>query len=68
MDEDKPYREAYRLQRMVDGNAITIVTFYSSKEALTIIPSLVVGYRLMLGDRQVWPKETSPKRHDDVAS
>ncbi|MGX9147224.1 hypothetical protein [Mesorhizobium sp. 128a] len=62
VDYDKPHLDVYRLQRMIDGNAITIATFYSGKEALTIIPSLNDGYRLMLGDRQVWPKEPSSTR------
>ncbi len=59
VDEDSPYRDAYRLQRMVDGNATTIATFYSLKGALTIIPSLDNGYRLMLGDKRRWPNEAS---------
>ncbi|RUU14277.1 hypothetical protein EOD23_01485 [Mesorhizobium sp. USDA-HM6] len=67
MDEDGPNRVAYRLERIIDGNATIIATFYSAKEALTIIPSLDEGYRLMLGDRQIWPNETSSKRHDHAA-
>lgn len=59
MDEDRPYREAYRLERIKDGKATTVATFYSANEALTIIPSLGEVYRLMLGNKQVWPIETS---------
>ncbi|WP_217577560.1 hypothetical protein [Mesorhizobium sp. GbtcB19] len=68
MDEDKPYREAYRLQRVDDGAAATIATFYSSKKALTVIPTLDDGYRLMLGDRQIRPSEASSGRHNDPAN
>ncbi|WP_187331484.1 MULTISPECIES: hypothetical protein [unclassified Mesorhizobium] len=68
MDEDNPHRDAYRLQRIVDGNAITIATFYSAKEALNVIPSLKQGYRLTLGDRQIWPSEAPSSRHDDIAN
>ncbi|RUV67384.1 hypothetical protein EOA50_29545 [Mesorhizobium sp. M1A.F.Ca.IN.020.30.1.1] len=67
MDEDSPYREAYRLERLADGNATAIATFYSAKEAMTIIPSLDERYRLMLGDRQIWPNEASSSRHDHAA-
>ena len=65
MDEDSPHREAYRLQRLADGEAVTIAIFYSAKEALAIMPSLDAGYRLMLGDRQVWPGPASSGRHDN---
>ncbi|MGX5831834.1 hypothetical protein [Mesorhizobium sp. 43Arga] len=57
VDEDSPYREAYRLERVADGNVTTIATFYSAKEALTIMPSLKESYRLMLGDKQIWPNQ-----------
>ncbi|WP_146770331.1 hypothetical protein [Mesorhizobium hawassense] len=62
MDEDSPYREAYRLQRVVDGSATTIATFHSAKEALAITPSLDESYRLMRGDEQIWPNEASSGR------
>jgi hypothetical protein len=68
VEDDKPYREAYRLQRVVDGIATTIAIFYSAKEALTIIPSLDANYRLMLGDKQIWPNEGSLRRHTDTAN
>lgn len=68
MEEDKPYRETYRLQRMADGIATTIATFYSSNEALTIMPSLNGGYRLMRGDKQIWPNGASSGRHKYPAS
>lgn len=67
MDEDNPHRDAYRLQRIVDGKAETVVTFYSAKEALNVIPSLNESYRLTLGDRQIWPNEASSSRHDGIA-
>ncbi|RWE15556.1 MAG: hypothetical protein EOS76_22720 [Mesorhizobium sp.] len=63
MDENGPYREAYRLERIVRGAASIIVTFYSAKEALKIIPSLNDNYRLMQGDRQIWPSKGSSGRH-----
>ncbi|MGX5849186.1 hypothetical protein ACWGTO_19130 [Mesorhizobium sp. PL10] len=62
MDEESPYREAYRLQRVVDGNATTIATFHSAKEALAIMPSLDESNRLMRGDKQIWPNEASSGR------
>ncbi|RWI90016.1 MAG: hypothetical protein EOR22_25330 [Mesorhizobium sp.] len=62
MDEDGPYREAYRLERVIDGSATTIATFYSAKEALTIMPSLDEGYRLMHGNKQIWPNQASFRR------
>ncbi len=55
MGEDEPRREAYHLQRMTDGDTTTVAVFYSTKEALTIMPSLGERYRLVLGDRQIWP-------------
>ncbi|WP_146770311.1 hypothetical protein [Mesorhizobium hawassense] len=67
MDEDSPYRDAYRLQRVADGNATTIAIFYSAKEALAIIPSLDESYRLMRGDKQIWPNEASSPRHERKA-
>ncbi|RVC65231.1 hypothetical protein EN759_22895 [Mesorhizobium sp. M00.F.Ca.ET.038.03.1.1] len=63
MDENGPYREAYRLERIVRGAANIIVTFYSAKEARTVIPSLNDNYRLMQGDKQIWPSEGSSERH-----
>lgn len=67
MDENGPYREAYRLERSGRGASSTIATFYSAKEALTIIPSLNDNYRLMQGDRQIWPSEGSSERHHQSA-
>jgi len=55
MGEDEPRREAYHLQRMTDGDTTTVAVFYSTKEALTVMPSLGARYRLVLGDRQIWP-------------
>jgi len=56
-------RDAYRLERVEEGGTtVSIAVFYSAREALTIIPSLDQRYRLMLGDRQVWPNEAPPKR------
>ncbi|RWD96072.1 MULTISPECIES: hypothetical protein [unclassified Mesorhizobium] len=63
MDENGPYREAYRLERIVRGAASIIVTFYSAKEARTVIPSLNDNYRLMQGDKQIWPSKGSSERH-----
>lgn len=65
-DEDKPERrEAYRLERVEqDGTPMPIAVFYSAREALNVIPSLNEGYRLTLGDRQVWPNEASLRLRD----
>lgn len=62
-DEDKPERQdAYRLERIEqDGAAVAIAVFYSAREALIVIPSLDRKYRLMLGDRMIWPNEASPR-------
>ena len=68
MDEDSPYREAYRLERVVDSVATVLATFYSAKEALTVIESLDENYRLMQGDKQIWPNEISSRRHSDTAN
>lgn len=68
MDENGSYQEAYRLERLVNGTATALATFYSSKEALTLIPSLDQNYRLMLGDKQIWPNEASFRRHTDTAN
>lgn len=50
-------RDVYRLKRIEDGREI--VMFYSAVEARTLIGHLDMRYRLMLGDRQIWPDETS---------
>ncbi|MDX8498935.1 hypothetical protein RFM99_10925 [Mesorhizobium sp. VK4C] len=65
-DEDKlERRDAYRLEHVEqDGTAVPIAVFFSAREALNIIPSLNEGYRLTLGDRQVWPNEASFRLHD----
>ncbi|MBB6414259.1 hypothetical protein [Mesorhizobium sangaii] len=68
MDDDMPKREAYSLQRIEDGRSIPVAVFYSKAEALTIIPSLDERYRLMLGDRQIWPNEPSSGRHSGKAN
>jgi hypothetical protein len=60
-NEEKPYCLVYRLQRIDDGRAIAIATFYSPIEALTVIHHPSDGYRLMLEDRMVWP---SSGRHN----
>ncbi|WP_202362406.1 hypothetical protein [Mesorhizobium sp. 131-3-5] len=57
MDEDNPRRDAYRLERVVDDHAIAIAIFYSAGEASIVMSHLGKGYRVMLGDRQVWPDE-----------
>ncbi|MGX5844201.1 hypothetical protein ACWGTI_26130 [Mesorhizobium sp. ArgA1] len=67
MDENGPYREAYRLERIGRGATSIIATFYSAKEARTIIPSLNDNYRLMQGDRQIWPSVGSSARHHQAA-
>ncbi|BCH05202.1 hypothetical protein MesoLj131b_72010 (plasmid) [Mesorhizobium sp. 131-2-5] len=67
IDDDKPRREAYSLQRIDEGRAIPIASFHSAAEALTVIPSLDERYRLMLGDRQIWPNESSLRHHDACA-
>ncbi|WP_192244382.1 hypothetical protein [Mesorhizobium silamurunense] len=67
MDENSSYQEAYRLERLENGAATALATFYSAKEALTLIPSLDQNYRLMLGDKQIWPHKTSSTRHTDTA-
>ena len=64
VDEDRPRLEAYRLERIQDGRAVTIAVFYSAAEALTVMGSLTEGYRLMRGEMQIWP---SSSRHDDDA-
>lgn len=68
VDENSPYRGAYRLQRAVDGEATILVTFYSAKDALTVIASQDENYRLMQGDNQIWPNEASSRRHSDTAN
>ncbi len=40
---------------------VPIAVFDTSREALVIIPSLNERYRLLLGDRLVWPNEASAK-------
>jgi hypothetical protein len=71
VDEDNPgRRDAYRLERVEDdGVTVTVVAvFYSVAEANTLINHLGRRYRLMLGDRQIWPDEASSPRHDDGAT
>jgi hypothetical protein len=57
-DEDNPgRRDAYRLERVGDDGAIaSIVVFYSVAEANTLINHLDGRFRLMLGERQIWPR------------
>jgi hypothetical protein len=38
--EDERQGEACHLQRMAGGDTITVAVFYSTEEALTIMPSL----------------------------
>ncbi|PWJ88116.1 MULTISPECIES: hypothetical protein [Mesorhizobium] len=65
MDEERPHRPVYRLQRIDGDQVMTVVTFYSAAEALTVLQNLPHGYRLTLDNRQVLP---SSARHDDEAS
>nr|WP_284452426.1 hypothetical protein [Mesorhizobium sp. WSM4875] len=56
--------QATAIECIGNGAATTIATFYSSKEALTLMPSLDATYRLMHGEKQIWPGEASSKLHD----
>lgn len=55
------HRPVYRLQRIEGDRVITIVTFHSDAEALTVLEELSDRYRLTLDNRQIWP---SSRRHD----
>ncbi|BCH05682.1 hypothetical protein MesoLj131b_76810 (plasmid) [Mesorhizobium sp. 131-2-5] len=55
VDEQQAPGDAYRLERMDNGCATTIAIFYSAAEALAVLGYLDDGYRLMLGDKRVWP-------------
>jgi hypothetical protein len=63
IEDNKPERrDAYRLERIEDdGSSVAIAVFHTLREAQTIIPSLDDRYRLMLGDRLVWPNEVFTK-------
>ncbi|UVK48184.1 hypothetical protein BPNPMPFG_007503 (plasmid) [Mesorhizobium sp. AR07] len=65
VDEQQAHSDAYRLDRMDNGRAIPLAIFYSAAEALAVLGCMVGGYRLMLGDRQVWPASGG---HDGIAS
>jgi hypothetical protein len=55
--KDNPRQDAYRLER-VDGETVEgIAVFYTTAEANALINHLDRRYRLMLGDRQVWPDD-----------
>ncbi|BAV53041.1 Putative uncharacterized protein (plasmid) [Mesorhizobium loti] len=62
--EPKAQGDAYRLERMDNGCATPIAIFYSAAEALAVLSCLDDGYRLMLGDKRVWP---GSGRHDEIA-
>lgn len=67
-DEQNVRRDAFRLERVEDdGATVTIAFFYSVTEANTLINHLDQRYRMMLGDRQIWPDKASSNRHDDGA-
>lgn len=65
VDKARPHRPVYRLQRIDGDHVMTIVTFYSAAEALTVLHNLPNGYRMTLDNRQVLP---SSARHDGEAS
>jgi hypothetical protein len=55
--KDTPRQDAYRLER-VDGETVEgIAVFYTTAEAKVVIGRLDRRYRLMLGDRQIWPDD-----------
>jgi hypothetical protein len=57
--KDNPRQDAYRLER-VDGETVErIAVFYTTAEANALISHLDWRYRLMLGDRQIWPDDES---------
>ena len=60
-DENPGRRYVYRLERVEDGHALTIVIFYSQAQANTLTNHLDGRYRLMLGDTQVWPPTSSSR-------
>lgn len=57
--------DAYRLERMDNGHARPLALFYTAAEALAVLGCMVDGYRVMLGNRQVWPASGGD---DDTAS
>ncbi|TPI76254.1 hypothetical protein [Mesorhizobium sp. B2-8-9] len=64
MDEHRPHRPVYRLQRLDGDRVVTIVTFHSAAEALMLLLNLPNGYRLTLDNREVSPLSG---RHEDAA-
>ena len=65
--KDNPRQDAYRLER-VDGETVEgTAVFYTTAEANALINHLDRRYRLMLGDRQIWPDDGSSDRHNGTA-
>ncbi|CAN7720444.1 hypothetical protein [Mesorhizobium sp. LjNodule214] len=63
--KDPPRQDAYRLER-VDGETVEgIAIFYTTAEAHEVINHLDRRYRLMLGDRQIWPPDDG-NRHNET--
>jgi hypothetical protein len=63
---DTPRQDAYRLERIDGETAECIALFYTTAEAKEVINHLDQRYRLMLGDRQIWPPDDG-NRHKGTA-